>query len=109
METKPIIQEKVLIVVTDPKIDVLYRNYLNSKPKDPVDTYQFWLAHTVYTKESYPIPSDVASAKVMLYRHIHGHGDFSKSAKEKCLICNPKEVKNAKKAVYSRPRNKKNK
>ena len=107
METKPIIQEKVLIVVTDPKIDVLYRNYLNSKPAEPVDRYQFWLAHTTYTDECYPIPSDVSSTKVVLYNYIHNHSKSSKSAKEKCLICNPKEVKSSKKAVYSRPRNKK--
>lgn len=82
--------------IPNPKIDILYKNYLATKPNEPISKEDFVLAHCKFTKESYPLPSEFATKAVMNYMKVHKHSSFNGIAKGKCLICNPKEPKSKK-------------
>ena len=84
------------IPILTPKLDILYKNYLATKPKEIRAKEAFILAHCEFTKESYPLPSDFARNAVVTYMKIHKHSSFDGGAKGKCLICNPKEPKKKK-------------
>lgn len=79
-------------IITD-KEETLYKNYIKTKPVAPISKHDFILAHCQFTKESYPLSSDFARNAVVTYMKIHKHTSFDGTAKDKCLICNPKEPK----------------
>ena len=81
------------IPILTPKLDILYKNYKKTKPKEPISKEAFILAHCEFTKESYPLPSEFTTNKVITYWRLHKHVSFDGAAKGKCLICNPKEPK----------------
>jgi hypothetical protein len=83
---------KPIPILTE-KLETLYKNYLATKPKEPITKEEFILAHCEFTKESYPISSELARNAVVTYMNIHKHSSFDSAAKGKCLICNPKEPK----------------
>lgn len=78
------------------KEETLYKNYIKTKPAEPISKMDFIMAHCEFTKESYPLPSEFARNAVVTYMKIHKHTSFDGAAKGKCLICNPKEPKKAK-------------
>ena len=84
------------IPIHSAKNEVLYKNYLATKPKEPISKEEFLLAHCEFTKESYPLPSELARNCVVTYYKVHKHSSFDAAAKGKCLICNPKTPKKAK-------------
>lgn len=84
------------IPIHSAKNEVLYKNYLDTKPKEPISKEEFILAHCEFTKESYPLDSEFARNCVVNYRKIHNHLSIDGVAKGKCLICNPKKPKKVK-------------
>ena len=84
------------VPIQNAKIEILYKNYLATKPNEPISKEDFVLAHCEFTKESHPLPSELATKAVMNYRKIHNHSSFDAVAKGKCLVCNPKEPKKKK-------------
>ena len=80
------------IIITE-KEETLYKNYIKTKPNEPISKMDFMLVHCNFTKESYPLPSELARNAVVTYMKIHSHTSFDGIAKGKCLICNPKEPK----------------
>jgi len=83
---------KPIPILTE-KIETFYKNYLATKPKEEISKEAFILAHCEFTKESYPLPSELARNAVVTYMSIHKHSSFDSVSKGKCLICNPKEPK----------------
>ena len=83
---------KPIPILTE-KIETFYKNYLATKPNEPITKEAFILAHCEFTNESYPLPSEFTTNAVMTYWRLHKHVSFDSAAKGKCLICNPKEPK----------------
>jgi len=84
------------IPIITAKEETLYKNYIKTKPAEPISKIDFMLSHCEFTKESYPLPSELARNAVINYRKVHNHNSIDGAAKGKCLVCNPKEPKKSK-------------
>lgn len=71
----------------------LYNNYLFALHEKVIEhkisKEEFWDIHKDFPKEAYPLPSHLASKRIIAYHNLHNHYQYTKDKrKENCPICN---------------------